>query len=47
MNYFKTLTFGDLKKDDKKIEETYQKLKDSLTPIKNQSTSSTKIRTSI
>ncbi len=37
--FFNTLTYGDLKKDDKKIEETYQKLKDSLPPIKDQSTS--------
>ena len=37
--FFETLTYGDLKKDDKKIEITYQKLKDTLPPIKDQSTS--------
>ena len=37
--FFNTLTYGDLKNDEKKIGETYQKLKDSLPPIKDQSTS--------
>jgi hypothetical protein len=37
--FFETLTYDDLKKDDKKIEMTYQKLKESLPPIKDQSSS--------
>ena len=38
---FKTLTYGNLKNDSKKIEETYQKLKDNknINPIKEKSTS--------
>ena len=34
--FFETSTYGDLKKDDRKIEETYKKLKDtSISPLTN------------
>lgn len=40
---FKILTFGDLRKDDKKIEQIVQKLKNNQKPIKYQSTSLQKL----